>query len=158
MSFITNLFSGGIGTVLDGASKIIADVVPDPNQKQQLTEKLQELITNSNNQMATLAEQQYEAQLKDIGDARAREIQIATSKDSPVINKITLPILAITVTIGFFGLLAYMLKYDVPTANKSLLDIMLGSLGTAWISIVGYYFGSSKGSDDKNKIIDNLSK
>ena len=62
-------------------------------------------------------------------------------------------ILATSVTIGFFGLLAFMLKYDVPENNRDVLNIMLGSLGTAWLSIITYYFGSSLSSAKKDAVI-----
>jgi hypothetical protein len=61
--------------------------------------------------------------------------------------------LAVVVTLGFFGLLTAMLKWSPPASNKDLLNIMLGSLGTAWIAIITYYFGSSRGSDAKTAII-----
>ncbi len=93
---------------------------------------------------------------KDKADARQREEVIATSDKAPLINKITLPILAAFVTFGFFGILAYMLKYTVPPENKDILNIMLGSLGTAWVGIVTYYFGSSSGSKDKDQQISDL--
>ena len=156
--FIKSAFSGAGNGLLTGVSKIISDFKIDPAVAAQMNEQMKELVAKHESDMANIAEQQYEAQLKDVQNARDREVAIANSDKAPLLTKLTLPILAIAVTLGFFGLLAYMLKYDVPQSNKSLLDIMLGSLGTAWISIVGYYFGSSKGSDDKNKIIDNLSK
>ena len=79
----------------------------------------------------------------------ARDMQMTVKSMIP-------PILAIGITIGFFGIMTGMMSGKVQSSEA--LMILLGSLGTAWISIVGYYFGSSKGSDDKNKIIDNLSK
>lgn len=94
--------------------------------------------------------------LADVQDARQRETVIAIDDKAPLINKITLPVLATFVTIGFFGILVYMLKFTIPDQNKSVLDIMLGSLGTAWLSIVGYYFGSSAGSKDKDAQISTL--
>ena len=82
--------------------------------------------------------------IQDRDSARKREMAVK--------DKIP-AILAIGVTIGFFGLLAYMLKFDVPPANKDILNIMLGSLGTAWVSIIAYYFGSSSGSDKKTDLL-----
>jgi hypothetical protein len=81
---------------------------------------------------------------KDRDSARQREVQL---KD------LTPRVLAYGVTLGFFGLLGYMLKYDVPPANKDILNIMLGALGGAWVSIIGYYFGSSASSKAKDETI-----
>ncbi len=90
-----------------------------------------------------------EISFKDRDSARNREIQ---TKD------MTPRILAYGVTVGFFGLLGYMLKFDIPPTNKDMLNIMLGALGGAWVSIIAYYFGSSAGSAKKDDTINNLQK
>ena len=74
----------------------------------------------------------------------ARDMQAATKSSIPAI-------LAVFVTTGFFGILtALMMGY----AQKSdELMIMLGSLGTAWTGIIGFYFGSSAGSQEKDKML-----
>lgn len=76
----------------------------------------------------------------------ARDMQAATKSSIPAI-------LAVFVTTGFFGILtALMMGY----AQKSdELMIMLGSLGTAWTGIIGFYFGSSQSSHDKDKMLYN---
>lgn len=80
----------------------------------------------------------------DRDSARKRQIEV---KDR------TLPALAIIVTTGFFGILFYMMRWQVPTESKDVLNIMLGSLGTAWIQVMSYYFGSSSGSAMKTKLL-----
>lgn len=65
-------------------------------------------------------------------------------------------VLGLAVTIGFFGLMFFMMKWDVPSANKDMLNIMLGALGGAWVSIIGYYFGSSASSKAKDEAISNV--
>lgn len=61
--------------------------------------------------------------------------------------------LAIMVTLGFFGVLAYMLKYQVPAQGHDAMLLMLGGLGSAWTSVVAYYFGSSAGSAAKTELL-----
>lgn len=62
-------------------------------------------------------------------------------------------ILAVLITAGFFGLLAWLMLQEPPAGSKEILNIMLGAMGAAWASVVSYYFGSSVGSAAKDKII-----
>jgi hypothetical protein len=62
-------------------------------------------------------------------------------------------VLMMFLTGGFFGLLAYLASHDIPAGNRDLLNIMLGSLGTAWTGGVTYYYGSSAGAVVKDKAI-----
>lgn len=60
-------------------------------------------------------------------------------------------LLALIVTVGFLSILGYLAVSK--TENKDLLNVMIGSLGGGWVSIVSYYFGSSRGSDEKTSLI-----
>ena len=74
----------------------------------------------------------------------ARDMQIATRSWIP-------PIMAMGVTIGFFGILAGLMYGQIQHAPQ--IDIMLGSLGTAWTGIISFYFGSSAGSQAKTELL-----
>lgn len=74
----------------------------------------------------------------------ARDMQIATKSWIP-------PIMALGVTIGFFGILAGLMYGQIQHAPQ--IDIMLGSLGTAWTGIISFYFGSSAGSQAKTELL-----
>lgn len=85
----------------------------------------------------------------DRASARNREIQV---KDH------TPAILAAFITIGFFGTLWYVFGHGVKPEAHDLALTMVGVLGTAWTGVVSYYFGSSRGSDDKTQIIGDIAK
>jgi hypothetical protein len=61
--------------------------------------------------------------------------------------------LAMAVTGAFFGILLLMVLHEMPQENRDLMNIIMGSLGTAWISIIGYYFGTSAGSARKSELM-----
>jgi ABC-type iron transport system FetAB permease component len=75
----------------------------------------------------------------------ARDMQAATRSMMP-------PILAGSVTVGFFGIMGMMFHGAVDSSNPAIL-MMLGSLGTAWTGIISYYFGSSAGSQAKTDLL-----
>jgi hypothetical protein len=52
----------------------------------------------------------------------------------------------VAVTADFFGILLLIAFQPFPGVNKDLVNVIVGALGTAWISIIGYYFGKSIGS------------
>ena len=76
----------------------------------------------------------------------ARDMQSATKSIVP-------PILAASVTIGFFAILGGMMFGKMSVADNTALTMMLGSLGTAWTGIIAYYFGSSAGSQAKTELM-----
>lgn len=74
----------------------------------------------------------------------ARNMQIHTNDWIP-------RVLAILITIGFFGILIWMLLKGMPPTGTEALLMMLGALGTAWTGIVNFYYGSSAGSKAKTE-------
>jgi uncharacterized protein YacL len=42
---------------------------------------------------------------------------------------------------------------EIPQANMNILLLIIGSLISAFTTVVQYHFGSSKGSADKDKIL-----
>jgi hypothetical protein len=57
---------------------------------------------------------------------------------------------------GFFVILALLIFVTIPTTAKDALLIMLGTLSSGIMSVLQYYFGSSSGSADKSKLIEQM--
>lgn len=81
---------------------------------------------------------------EDRANARSREIQLHDK---------TPAVLAWAITLGLFAVLLWMLKYGLPATGEQALLVMLGSLSTAFISVVSFYFGSSSSSRHKDATI-----
>jgi membrane-bound ClpP family serine protease len=76
----------------------------------------------------------------------ARNMQIHTNDWIP-------RVLALLITVGFFGILIWMLTKGMPPTGTEALLMMLGALGTAWTGVVNFYYGSSAGSKAKTDVL-----
>lgn len=115
-----------------------------PEQAVALKRADQQFALDQLKEMHRAAEEAERIASQDRDSARKREIAV---KDY------TPMILAYIVSLGFFGVLGFMLTQSIPDTGKEALLIMLGSLGAAWTGVIAYYFGSSAGSSKKTDIM-----
>ena len=57
---------------------------------------------------------------------------------------------------AFVSLIAMLMFFQIPAENKDAVSILIGAIAGSFTTVVAYYFGSSKGSADKNAHIKNL--
>jgi hypothetical protein len=106
--------------------------------------QLQQLVV-----AAAQARLSYEADM-----ARIAAGDRADARSMGIANKDWVPkVLAMSVTAGFFGILVLMALKALPEPNRDLVNVIVGALGTAWISIISYYFGTSAGSMRKTELL-----
>ena len=105
----------------------------------------------------------FEIEMEKLGVDLAR-IEADDRKDARASNRGTkdkLPsILAIAIIAGFFGTVAYVLYGGVELSGKDavLIGTLVGYVSAKAEQVVSYYFGSSKGSSEKNATIAGLMK
>jgi UDP-N-acetylmuramyl pentapeptide phosphotransferase/UDP-N-acetylglucosamine-1-phosphate transferase len=85
----------------------------------------------------------------DRDSARKRQMEVKDSMPS---------ILSCVIVIGFFGILVYILNYDIAEKSRDIANIMLGALGAGFTGVLNYYFGSSSSSKSKNETINRMSE
>jgi UDP-N-acetylmuramyl pentapeptide phosphotransferase/UDP-N-acetylglucosamine-1-phosphate transferase len=85
----------------------------------------------------------------DRDSARKRQMEVKDGMPS---------ILSCVIVIGFFGILVYILNYDIAEKSRDIANIMLGALGAGFTGVLNYYFGSSSSSKSKNEIINRMSE
>jgi len=140
------LLSNALG-VAPGDDKAVEAAITSGNPD--LLLKLKQADQDFQARMEELGIQREQLAYQDTANARAREISL---KDH------TPTVLAYGITIGFFGVLGMMLSGVMPKEGHDALLVMLGSLGTAWTAIVGYFYGSSASSKRKDDALATIAK
>lgn len=104
--------------------------------------------------------QELELYLKDTNSAREREVQVVTSSQAPLLNKIVTPVLALILLLITFTLFGVVMFDNTPVepSRKDILIYILGVMSAVSTQVVSYYFGSSQGSKDKGDQLKEIMK
>ncbi len=93
---------------------------------------------------------EQEMYLKDVQSARQREVETTKATGKRDINQY---VLAWVVIAGFFGLVGLLIFHEVPQDQSGVVYMLFGALAAGFTGIMGYYFGSSKGSSEKTDLL-----
>ena len=142
---IGNLLGGPLGgAAVEAVGKVLG-------MSEATTDKVQRALTSGNltaEQIAALqaADMQLKTRMAELGiDAEklaaedrnnARDMQTTTGSWVP-------SALACSVTVGYFAILIGLMSHRLELGNSEGLTLLLGSLTTAWGSIVAFYYGAS---------------
>jgi hypothetical protein len=140
------LVAGIFGTNSDDPAAIAQAIAADP----QAAVKLRELELAHREKLEALILEETKAYLADRQDARAREVAVTQTtgrRDS------ALYILAGVVVSGFFVLCAVLMYVPIPEGQGSAVLLLFGGLVSGFSTVLAYFFGSSKGSADKNAML-----
>ena len=137
------------GLAIEGVSKALgidADKVQETlNSGKMTSDQIAALQLAETNLKAKAQELGLDFEQLAVQDRKsARDMQINTKSWIP-------PILAIGITIGFFGIMYGMMSGRVTSSDALML--LLGSLGTAWTGVISFYFGSSASSQNKDQLL-----
>jgi hypothetical protein len=161
MSFITNLFSGGAGKLVDAIGGVIDNVTTSKEEKMQLENELKKAEMNYALELERLSVAEKKTHLEDIASARQREAKVQTSQYATRLSKNVSPYLALGTVILTF-LLFYVLIFKdnivTDTHKKDILMYVLGVLSAILTQVYSFYFGSSQGSQVKNEIMKDQKK
>lgn len=137
---LSNFFFGKDDASEEEIQKALTAASPD-----KLVE-LKKIDADYKTRMAELGIDEQKVSADDRDSARRREKALKDNLPS---------ILALLITFGFFGVLLYIMVYGTNESSHDVVNLLIGSLGTAWISIISYYFGSSAGSQLKTMLMGN---
>lgn len=76
----------------------------------------------------------------------ARDMQASTKSWTPTV-------LTLAITVGFFGMLLMLMYVTIPEANKAIVYGFTGTLGTAWLVAVHFWFGSTQSNARQTELL-----
>jgi hypothetical protein len=139
-SWITDLIGGGAAKIIDSVGE---------TAKKFITTDADRLAFDLELQKAALDVQrlEFEAEKARLGDVDSARKMYAT-------DSLVQKILALLFTVAFFGFMVFLLVWmqgsTLTNSQENLIYAMFGAVSGIMVTIVGFYFGSSKGSQDKN--------
>ena len=154
MSFISNLFSGGVGQVVDSIGKVIDNVITTKEEKQQLDNEIRKAEMQYNLEIRKIDLEEKQAILKDVDSARTMASNVQTSANATNLSKNVAAYLALGTVFLTFVLFFVWAFAEVTQSQKEIVLYILGVLSAIDTQIFSFYFGSSQGSKDKQAVID----
>lgn len=159
MGFLTDLFSGGASNLVNSVGNVLDKVVTTKGEKMQLDNEIKKAEMQFQVDMAKLSVEEKQMVYNDISSARAMNTAIETSTTASWFSKNISPILALGTTLLTFSLF-YILLFKKglldESGTKEIVLYILGVLSAIVTQIFSFYFGSSLGSADKNKMISDI--
>lgn len=70
-----------------------------------------------------------------------------------IVDNAVYSLVALVVIVGFIALTGYLIINAVPEGNKDMVRDIVTTLRDALMLIVGYFYGSSKSSAEKNEML-----
>ncbi len=147
---ISNVFSS-LGDSIKG---VVSAFKANPEKVLEHEIALKKIVAEHELEMQKMAQAENESVKQDKEYARSREIELAKAGSKWGI--ITMNVAAALIIAAFFTTNILPFFMQIPTENKSSLELINARLGDATLLILGYWFGSSRGSHEKQNQIDNF--
>jgi len=112
--------------------------------------KLKQYEMQHQEELQKLQLENVKTYLQDLQNARARQVEHEKATGKTDIN---LYVLAWSIVIGFFVLIGVMMFVAIPSESNNIIYMLFGTLSAGFGSVMQYFFGSSRGSNEKTKIL-----
>jgi hypothetical protein len=155
--WIATAFTGPLGGLAVGA---ISDALGLPEKTVDAVKQAISGATPEQMLLLKAADQNFALQMQALGfknesELAALEVEDRKSaRDTMSSIRSSVPaVLSVLVTIGYFGVLLTLVFGTLKIADSQSLTLMLGSLTTAWASVMSFWFGTTFNSARKTELI-----
>lgn len=143
---VASLFGKEMPKKVEDATKLANDILEEFN-KGNIPPDVE---VNLKNLFYKHQEKILELQLQDVQNARQREVKIVEATGE---KDHFLYFLAMLVVTGFFALCALLMWRPLPEGSTQAVYLLFGGLVSGFGSVLQYFFGSSKSSREKTKLL-----
>lgn len=156
MSFIKQILAGGLSKTIDSIGDAVDKISTTKEEKMNLQNEIRKAEMNYEIEMQKIGYETEKLSYDDRDSARRRESEVQTSENATRLSKNITVYLAILSTVLCFSLFFCLLFFEniIKESTKDIAIYILGVLSTLLTQIYSYYFGSSQGSQDKNKMLE----
>lgn len=150
--------AGAIGTgigLIARAFGLSGDATPEETMKAisadpEAAMKLQAIENDHQAQLARIGLELDQAYLADRQSARMADVEKTKATGS---RDYMMYALAIAISLGFFGLCGMLMFKQLPEGSQEAVFMLFGGMVSSYTAVVQYFFGSSKSSGEKTKLI-----
>jgi ABC-type siderophore export system fused ATPase/permease subunit len=159
-NFLTKLFSAGASSLVEAVGDAIDKNFTSDEERKELENEIAKASMQYDIEMATLGLEEKKAFLADTASARENQTRIQESEHASWLAKNVHSILAVSIIGLTFFMYFWIIQGDMNEIAKSgvkdIVIYILGALTTISTQVAAYFFGSSQGSKDKQKSLDNV--
>lgn len=148
---LSNIFGAGTKGILEGAASVLDTVITNQEEKLKAQAEIQRIINEHAQAMELAAINREQAILNDTANARGMNTEAIKNNDAFI--RRFLYYLAGIVVVLTFGLFYLIIDNQVPPESKDVAYLVLGTLQGALFIILNFFFGSSRGSENKHDLI-----
>lgn len=154
-NFLTKIFSAGASSLVEAVGTAIDKNTTSTAERMALDNEISKAKLQFEIESKALDLKRDEAYLADVDSARTNQSRVQESPNASWLAKNVQPLLAV----ALIALTFYLYWYVIFSANaiddkrKDIIVYILGALTTIVTQVVSFFFGSSKGSADKNEML-----
>jgi hypothetical protein len=126
----------------------------DPGIESDLRVQLAQIAADHEQAMAEVRLDQIKAAVGDVANARTQTVQLAQSGSKIAWGSVTMTLTVMAINAI---LVVVLLTRSYPAENKDIVLLLVGQVLGWGTAAVGYWLGSSSGSNDKSRTIADLS-
>ncbi len=160
MGFLSNIFSGGAGSIVDAIGNTVDKLTTTKEEKMQLELEMTKAGMQYQLELQKLSLEEKQQLFTDTDSARKRSSVVETSDHATLLSRNTSSYLAIGATVLTFSMFYIILFHSctLDGISKDIILYILGVLSAILTQIFSFYFGSSHSSVVKDEIIHGMSR